>query len=428
MKKKKFFSLLLLAAFFAISCGNEIEQQPEPEVEQQPELEVAQPIDMPTALTLRTAQGNAFAFDLFYKILQTTNDKNVFISPLSVDFALGMTLNGANGVTEQEMKQVLRHSGLTSAQINEYYRIMLNALPAVDPTTKLNIANSIWCREGFPFHQSFLDVNAKYFDAEIRNLDFASPTALQTINDWAARQTNNLIQEALNEVSPYAVMYLINAIYFKGTWTTQFEKENTVKTPFFAANGSQNQVYMMHIPENAFPYFADENAQFLDMSYGNGAFSMTVILPHEGKTLQDVTDNLSSDYFNDIVENRLRERDVEVFFPRFKTEYQIELGNVLAALGMPSAFDSRPRLFGGTADFSGMSEIELFINSVIHTTFVEVNEEGTEAAAVTAVVVFPTMGVPPPRPTLFRADRPFMFVIRENSTGAILFMGKMGDI
>jgi serpin B len=370
---------------------------------------------------LRTAQGNAFAFDLFYKILQTSDDKNVFISPLSVDFALGMTQNGANGVTEQEMKQVLHHSGLTSAQINEYYRIMLNALPAVDPTTKLNIANSIWCREGFPFHQSFLDVNAKYFDAEVRNLDFASPTALQTINDWCARQTNNLIQEALDQISPDAVMYLINAIYFKGVWTTQFDRRNTAKATFFAENGSENQVYMMRIFDNSFPYYTNTTAQFLDMSYGNGAFSMTVILPHNGKTLQDVTDNLSSDYFNDIVENRLHERNVEVFFPRFKTEYRIELQDLLSAMGMPSAFCAFD------ADFSGISEIPLFISRVIHSTFVEVNEEGTEAAAVTVVETAVT-SVNPSQPVLFRADRPFMFVIRENSTGAVLFMGKMGDI
>jgi serpin B len=230
-----------------------------------------------------------------------------------------------------------------------------------------------------------------------------------------------LIQEALDQISPDAVMYLINAIYFKGIWTTQFETRNTARAPFFTANGTQNQVYMMRIPEGAFPHYSNSHAQFLDMSYGNGAFSMTVILPHEGKTIQDVTDNLSSDYFNDIVENRLHERNVEVFFPRFKTEYRIELGNVLAALGMPSAFCEFD------ADFSGISEIPLFISRVIHSTFVEVNEEGTEAAAVTVVEMeFTSVG--PSRPITFRADRPFMFVIRENSTGAVLFMGKMGDI
>jgi serpin B len=415
MKEKSFFSLLILVAFFAVSCENSLESQQK--------LEPAQPIEMPAALALRTAQGNEFAFDLFYKILQTTDDKNVFISPLSVDFALGMTLNGANGVTEQEMKNVLKHSGLTNTQINEYYQIMLNALPAVDPATKLNIANSIWCHEGFPFHQSFLDVNAKYFDAEIANLDFSSPTALKTINDWCARATNNLIKEPLDEISPLAVMYLINAIYFKGIWTTQFDKKNTAKATFFAENGSQNQVDMMHIPENGFPFYADENAQYLDMAYGNGAFSMTVILPHEGKTLQDVTDNLSTDYFNNIVKDRLQERNVRVFFPRFKMEYEIELqDDVLPALGMLSAFD--PEI----ADFSGMSnKLPLYINRVIHSTFVEVNEEGTEAAAVTIVemdYLFSNGG----GLVTFRADRPFMFVIRENSTGAILFMGKMGDI
>ena len=406
---KKFTALLVVVALFAISCESPFEPPTRPDP--------AQPIEMPAVLRTRIAQGNELAFNLFYKILQTTDDKNVFISPLSVDFALGMTLNGANSVTRDEMKYVLRHSELTDAQINEYYRIMLDALPNVDPLTKLNIANSIWCNKGFPVHQSFLDVNTTYFDAEIRNLDFSSPTALQTINAWCARATNNLIQEALDEIDPEAVMYIINAIYFKGIWTTQFDRRNTTKATFFAENGSENQVYMMRLFDNTFPYYTNATAQFLDMSYGNGAFSMTVILPHNGRTLQDVTDNLSSDYFDDIVENRLRETGISVFFPRFRTEFRIELNDVLTALGMPSAFCEF------TADFSGMSDVPLFISRVIHSTFVEVNEEGTEAAAVTIVENVPTSA-----PPTFRADRPFIFVIRENSTGAILFMGKMGDI
>jgi len=413
---KKFSILLIITAFFAVSCENEIEPK-------QPDLnpEPAQHIDMPVALAPRIAQGNEFAFDLFYNILQTTNKKNVFISPLSVDFALGMTLNGANSVTEQEMKNVLRHSGLTDTQINEYYQLMLNALPSIDPTTKLNIANSIWCRKGFPFYQSFLDINAKYFDAEINNLDFASPTALKTINDWCAKKTNDLIKEPLDEIPPNAVMYLINAIYFKGIWITQFEKKNTAKAIFYAENGVQKQVDMMHIPEGAFPYYADANAQYLDMGYGNGAFSMTLILPYNGKTLQNVIDNLSPDYFNDIVENRLDSINLKVFLPRFKTEYKTDLKDVLIAMGMPSAFDPI-----GTADFSGMSDAYLYINRVIHSTFVEVNEEGTEAAAVTIVEMMEkSMGGGLP---VFRADKPFLFVIRENSTGAVLFMGKMGEI
>jgi len=407
-------SLLLIAtSFFAVSCENAVEPQP-----QKPDP--AQRINVPAALAPRIAQGNEFAFDLFYKILQTTNEKNVFISPLSVDFALGMTLNGANSVTEQEMKNVLHHSGLTDTQINEYYQLMLNALPSIDPTTKLNIANSIWCREGFPFYQSFLDINAKYFDAEISNLDFSSPSALKTINDWCAKKTNNLIKEPLDEIPANAVMYLINAIYFKGIWITQFEKKNTSKATFFAENNVQNQIDMMLIPEGAFPYYADENAQYLDMGYGNGAFSMTLILPHYGKTLQDVTDNLSVDYFNEIVNNRLDSTNIQVFLPRFKTEYKTELKDVLIAMGMPSAFDER------TADFSGMTPRDVFINRVIHSTFVEVNEEGTEAAAVT-IVEMAERGAVGGLP-VFCADKPFIFVIRENSTGAILFMGKMGEI
>jgi serpin B len=263
-------------------------------------------------------------------------------------------------------------------------------------------------------------VNARYFNAEVRNLDFSAPWALDTINGWCARQTNDLIKKPLDEIPSDAVMYLINAIYFKGIWATQFDKKNTAKATFYAENGAQNQVDMMHIPESNFQYYADANAQYLDMAYGNGAFSMTVILPHDEKKLQDVTNGLSTDYFKNIIENCLASRNVEVYLPRFKTKFQTELKDVLKALGMPSAFSICD------ADFSSMSEIFLYISRVIHSTFVEVNEEGTEAAAVTIVEMVETsVGGSTP---VFRADKPFMFVIRENSTGAILFMGKMGEI
>ena len=416
MKKQSI--LLTLVALFAISCDNEL-------VPPQESPTAAQPINVPESLVACITQGNEFAFDLFYKILQTTDEKNVFISPLSVDFALGMTLNGANSITKQEMKNVLHHSKLTDEQINEYYQLMLNALPTIDPTAKLNIANSIWCREGFPFYKSFLDINATYFDAEIRNLDFSASYALDTINGWCARKTNNLIKNPLDKIPSDAVMYLINAIYFKGIWIAQFDKANTAKANFHSENGSQNQVDMMCIPKGSFPYCEDENAQYLDMGYGNGAFSMTLILPREGKTLKDVSNKFSADYFNDNVKNRLDSTNIRVFLPRFKTEFKATLNDVLIALGMPSAFDSQ-----GTADFSGMCNIlehYLYISRVIHSTFVEVNEEGTEAAAVTIVEMVETSaGADNTR--VFRADKPFMFVIRENSTGAILFMGKMGEI
>ena len=408
---KKFSILLLIfAVFFAVSCKNEVEY---------PQPPILGSINVPAALAPRIAQGNEFAFNLFHKILQTTDEKNIFISPLSVDFALGMTLNGANSTTEQEMKNVLRHSGLTATQRNEYYQLMLNALPAVDPLTKLNIANSIWTRDGFPFHQSFLDVNAKYFDAEVRNLDFTLPDAVDIINAWCAEATNNLITEALDEICPNAVMYLINAIYFKGTWVTQFDRERTRPATFFSEDGTQSQVDMMHIPEGRFLHYFGENAHYLDLPYGNGSFSMTLILPHRGKTLQDVADNLSADNFNNIVSNRLDSiRNLHVFLPRFKMEYEITLNDVLIALGMPSAFCAY------AADFSGISSArdDLHISRVLHSAFVEVNEEGTEAAAVTVVEVG-VLSAPP----MFLANRPFIFIIRENTTGAILFMGKKGE-
>lgn len=365
----------------------------------------------------RVGQDNEFAFDLLKQTITESKETNVFVSPLSVSIALGMAWNGANGQTRTEMETALKMSGMSVADINEYYKVMQSKLPGIDPTTKLSIANSLWYRTGFTVKADFLKVNADYFNAEVRELDFSKAWAIDTINNWCSRKTNKLIPEIISEISPDAMVYLMNAVYFKGMWRQKFDKKQTTESLFTNETGSKANVNMMY-QKDTFSYTSDELAQYLDMPYGNKAFSMTVILPNEGKTTADVLDKLTLERWNNTLGSMIQQQ-VMVYMPRFKVENKFSLNKMLVNMGMPMAFV--PEL----ADFSGISNIKLFFSEVIHKTYVAVDEEGTEAAAVTAIG-FETTSMPDY--PVFRVDRPFVFIIREQSTGIILFIGKMGNI
>lgn len=379
----------------------------------------AKPLAMRVGLEKRIDQDNNFAFDLLKQTLQTSGESNVFISPLSVSIALGMTWNGANGNTRTEMGTALKMDGMSSTDINEYYKTMQTTLPGMDPTTKLNIANSLWYKEGYSLKADFLKLNTDYFNAEVRSLDFEKAWAVDTINNWCARKTNQLIPKVLNEISRDAAAFLINAVYFKGIWRKKFDKKNTEEALFTDEKGQQLKVNMMY-QKDTFAYSADATAQYLDMPYGNKAFNMTVILPNEGKTTADVLNNLTAESWNNRV-SFLKTREVEVFFPRFKQECKFELKDALQNMGMKQAFTD-------FADFSNMTDQRVKISFVKHDTYVEVTEEGTEAAAVTVVGINFTSIQEPPVTPVFKVNKPFVFVIREKSTGVILFIGKMGKI
>lgn len=364
----------------------------------------------------KVAQDNAFAFNLLKTTVEKSDKPNIFISPLSMSIALGMAWNGANNETKTEMEKVLNMSGMTVDEINEYYQIMQSTLPKVDNKTKLNIANSIWYRTGFPVKTEYLDVNKEYFNAEVKELDFAKSWALDTINNWCARKTNNLIKKPLDQISSDAMMYLINAIYFKGIWANKFDSKETKVRTFTNEKNVQSDVNMMQ-KTDTFAYTSDETAQYLDLPYGNGSFSMTIILPNEGKTTNDVLKNLTIESWNKTLAN-LTTRKVDVKLPRFKVQNSYEMKDVLASMGMIQAFSDK-------ADFSGISNLRLFISRVIHSTYCEVNEEGTEAAAVT-IIEFELTSMP--MYPVFNANRPFLFFIREKNTGVILFAAKMGSV
>jgi len=291
----------------------------------------AKPIQLKAGLEKRVNQDNEFAFDLLKKTIISSGETNVFVSPLSVSIALGMTWNGANGSTKTEMETALKMSGMSVKDINDYYNIMQSTLPTIDPTTKLTIANSLWYINGFEVKPDFLKVNSDYFNAYIKELDFSKAWAVDTINNWCAKKTNNLIKNPLNQIPSDAVMYLVNAIYFKGIWRKHFETKNTAEANFINELGNVVKVNMMY-QKDTFSYKQDDYAQYLDMPYGNKAFSMTVILPNEGKTTTEVLNQLTTTYWSNLILN-MSTREVEVYMPRFKTQNKFSLNEPLKAWG-----------------------------------------------------------------------------------------------
>jgi serpin B len=359
-----------------------------------------------------------FGFNLFDEIRKTEQDKNIFISPFSISVALAMTLNGASGETEQAMTDTLQLQGLDSASINTGYAGLRQILLTSDPKVTLTIANSLWARKGSPFKQDFLQRNTQFFGAEISTLDFNDPSASKTINQWVDTNTNGKIQKIIDKIGPDTVLFLINAIYFKGTWHKEFDPSKTREGPFHLANGDEKQIPMMR-KLHWYPYYRGENFQAIRLAYGDGQMSMYIFLPDRESDLNIFLENLNAEGWENWM-SQFRGQDVSLVMPKFKLEYRKTLNDPLKALGMDIAFKQ------GLADFSRMapleiSDVKLYIEKVVHKTFVEVNEEGTEAAAATSVEVG-AVSVPPP-PISFSVDRPFFFAIRDNETKTVLFMG-----
>ena len=361
---------------------------------------------------------NRFAFKLLHQAAAETRDTiaNLFVSPLSVAMALAMTYNGAAGSTETAMRETLELEGMSLAEVNEGYRSLIALLRTLDRNVTFTIANSIWYRDGFVVLQPFLDANRTFFDARVEALDFGSPAAAQTINDWVKQQTNGLIPEIVPSPLPrWAMMYLINAIYFKGNWAQQFDKDLTRPAPFRLPDGSTASVpTMTHAEEPDVRVWQDQNVQVLDLPYGGHAYSMTVVMPRDPAAIDGFVDGLTDAQWNAWIAG-LDSTAIQVYLPKFKLTNDLSLVSTLKALGMEIAFDCEPP---DMADFARMTPQQVCITNVKHKTYVDVNEEGTEAAAATAVEIGFT-SLPPS----IAVDRPFVFALRENLSGTILFLG-----
>jgi len=340
------------------------------------------------------------------------------MSPLSASMALGMKMNGAAGQTFEEMRGALAFGTQPTAEINASYRSLIDMLRGLDATVDFRIANSIWYRNGFPFEQTFLDESRQYFDAKVSGLDFASASAVPTINDWVKQSTSGKIDKIVDgPIDADVVMYLINAIYFNGSWTTRFDKSQTRTEPFNAMGGATAPIAMMRRTDTI-RVAETADAQVVDLPYGGGAYTMTILLPKQGKSVREVVATLTADSWQSAVAGTST-RQVELQMPKFTLRWEALLNDPLQALGMRQAFE------GGAADFTRMSRPagnRLYISKVKQKSFVDVHEEGTEAAAVTSVEIRVTCAC---GPQVIRIDRPFIFAIRERLSGTILFLGKI---
>mgnify|MGYP003779581721 CR=1 FL=1 len=371
-------------------------------------------------LTEKTASlitaSNDFGLDLFNYIYAYEEDQeNIMVSPLSVSLALAMTYNGALTQTKNDMEKTLRLSGLTSEEINTSYYNLIEALKKMDAKVKLEIANAIYYRDDFEVEQDFIKINKKYYDAEVAPLDFSSDDAVDIINSWVFDHTDGKIETILERISPLHVMFLLNAIYFKGTWQKEFNNKSTEALPFYLENGEHLITETMQRLDTAL-YTSNELFSAVQLPYGENNFYMTVFLPNPGINLKDITEKLNKETWNSWMENFEITKNIDIKFPRFKYKYEIMLNDVLSEMGMKIAFTS-------AADFRGINRNgDLLIDYVKHKSFIEVNEEGTEAAAVTIVAIERTSAGGPEK-IPFYVNKPFLYTITERSTGAVLFIG-----
>lgn len=364
---------------------------------------------------------NTFGLDLFSRVAnQAEKNENTTVSPLSVSLALAMTYNGAQGETKTEMEKTMKLAGLTTEQINNSHKALVSALQSSDPDVVLEIANAIYYHQGFTVLPDFISVNQNFYTAEVNALDFGNTTeALNTINGWVAQKTHDKIPSIIDAIDPDLRMILLNAIYFNGIWENKFGEKDTHNYPFYFADGTQKDVPTMKL-ETSLEYTSNELFSAVNLPYGDGQFQMTVLLPNEGKTTKDVISGLNIDNWQKWMKSFEETKQVVVNMPRFKFSWKLKLNDILQSMGMKQAFISN------AANFSGISGgKDLYIGYVIHKTYIDVNENGTEAAAVTAVGMVTTSTGEPDLRKYFTVNRPFLFAITEITTGAILFIGEV---
>ncbi|AUD05632.1 serpin family protein [Spirosoma pollinicola] len=360
-------------------------------------------------------QTTQFAFDLAKQVNTAEGQaKNVFISPLSLHIALGMLLNGANGQTAQEIQKTLKLDAQTLAEANATYQNLMTNLPAVDPKVTLTLANSVWYRNTFLVETSFQDLLKQTFQAEVSAQDFNNPATVSTINNWASQKTNGKITKVIDQIQPDNVMFLMNALYFKGNWKTQFDAAKTIDAPFKLVSDATATVRMMRLNMNLKRAFRANYVAF-ELPYGSDKYAMTVLLPAESTTADALISSLNSSDWAQLQKDMILGK-LDIGLPKFTLSYEINLNKALSTMGMLTAFTNQ-------ADFTKINaQGGLTLSFVKQNTFVSVDETGTEAAAVTTSGVSTTSAQ---LPTL--CNRPFVFVIHEKTSGTVLFIGKIAD-
>jgi serine protease inhibitor len=358
-----------------------------------------------------------FAFNIFSELMDEDRGQNIFISPLSILLALAMTYNGAVGETAEAMADAMEFSGMEIEELNRGFSNLIISIINADSDVEISIANSIWHRSDFEPEKDFIDTNKKYYNSEVRKLDFSKADAPDIINGWISDATREKIKKMIDRIPEDAVMYLINAIYFKGDWTYPFEEESTFDDDFHHEDGSTKKVPMMHMQQH-FGYGRGEGFAVLRLPYGKEKLSMYILLPDEGVDIDPVLYDMSVEKWDSIISG-LSDKEVSLAMPKYRMEYGIKnLNDALVSLGMGIAFTP-------DADFSAISK-GIFISRVLHKAVIEVNEKGSEAAAATVVEMVES-AMPVEEIVEFTVNRPYFFTISDDRTGSVMFMGKVMD-
>lgn len=400
MKSIPFFLVIFL---FIIACDKDVPVKPNvPDINVQHKSLVE--------------SSNSFGLELMKAVHQEEEaNKNIIISPLSVSTALSMLLNGTKENTKSQIFDALQVSNQDLEANNQIYRDLIDFLPNVDPLVETSIANSIWYEQSFQVLAEFLEVNQTYFDAEVQGLDFGNSTAKDIINNWVANATNQKIESILEEINADHVMFLINAVYFNAPWKKTFKEELTSNWDFNLLNGTSTPVEMMYTTDIKFGYFQNEQVELINLPYGKENYHYTILLPKENFNVNQLVENFTMQQWNEWKAGLSKEHSLELRMPKFELDYEIKLNDALKSLGMQDAFSE------SMADLSGINnQGQLYVSEVKHKTYMRVDEAGTEAAAVTSIGIGPTSISPG-----VLVDKPFLLIIHEQKTNAILFMGKI---
>ena len=358
-----------------------------------------------------------FAFNIFERLASEDAGQNIFISPLSMLLAIAMTYNGAAGETGLAMADAMEFSGMDMEELNQGFSDLMASVLNADDDIEISIANSIWQRADFDAREEFIDINKKYYSSEVKKLNFSDPGSVDIINNWISDATRKKIEKMLDEIPPDIIMYLINAIYFKGDWTYPFEESSTSEAEFYLAGGDVKKVQMMRMHEY-FDYIKGDGYAAVRLPYGQEKFAMYILLPGEGIDIDSIVNNMDQTKWQQMIGN-FEDTDIRLSMPKYKMEYGVKLLNdVLSDMGMGIAF-------GPEADFSNIAD-GIFISRIMHKAIIEVNERGSEAAAVT-VTEMAESAMPVDEVVEFNVNRPFIFTISDDRTGSILFMGKVMD-
>lgn len=424
MMKKKVTTFAMVAMALALtSCSTTKKAANEPvaksdmEVSRNDELMDPGYLILSDAQRQLVAQNNQFALKLFGEV---SDMGSKVVSPMSVTYLMAMLANGADGATKQEILKTIGAENVPVDEMNAFYHYLMELFKKEDPSTTLRLANYIAVNKNYKLKTPFVSTMQDSYQAGVESLDFQKSSTLGHINGWCKKQTDGMIPSIIDEVDASAVSYIMNAIYFNGTWKDKFDKKDTQLERFQGYTRDVKRVQMMHRSDE-YDYFSNDTFSAVEMPYGNGSFAMTVLLPNTGKSIDEMLKQLTVDGLQEMRNQKMENCVVDLKLPRFTTDLSLSLNDVIGKLGAPT-------MFTGSADFSKFADGNLTISKMLQKAKIEVSEEGTKAAAVTIGMLAMTALQPQPRHVEFHANRPFVYLITERSTGAILFMGQFtGD-